>query len=220
MKHSSSEIARVLLEAGAVVLSPEQPFRFASGILSPIYCDNRLLMGKVAARRIVAEALAQDVAQEVVSVEVIAGTATAGIPWAAWVAATLTLPLVYVRSGAKKYGRGQQVEGGLQAGQRVVLIEDLVSTGGSALDAVAGLRELDTSVAECFSIFSYEMAEAHQRFGAAGVRLVSLTTISTLLDVAATQQYIRAEQRDLIADWVSDPAGWAARAGLDAEGTL
>ncbi len=220
MKHSSAEIARILLEAGAVVLAPEQPFRFASGIISPVYCDNRLLLGKVAARRIVSEALAEAVEQEVVSVEVIAGTATAGVPWAAWVAASLTLPMVYVRSGAKKYGRGQQVEGGVQAGQRVAVIEDLVSTGGSALDAVAGLRQLDASVAECFAIFSYEMAEAKQRFGAAGVRLISLTTLSTLLEVASAENYIRDEQRELIADWAIDPAGWAVRTGLDAEGTL
>ncbi len=220
MKHASAEIARILLEAGAVVLAPEQPFRFASGIISPVYCDNRLLLGKVAARRIISEALAEAVEQEVVSVEVIAGTATAGVPWAAWVAASLTLPLVYVRSGAKKYGRGQQVEGGIQAGQRVAVIEDLVSTGGSALDAVAGLRQLDASVAECFAIFSYEMAEAKQRFGAAGVRLISLTNLSTLLEVATAENYIRSEQRDLIADWANDPSGWAGRAGLDTEGTI
>ncbi len=220
MKHSSAEIARILLEAGAVVLAPDQPFRFASGIISPVYCDNRLLLGKVAARRVVSEALAEAVEQEVVSVEVIAGTATAGVPWAAWVAANLTLPMVYVRSGAKKYGRGQQVEGGIQAGQRVAVIEDLVSTGGSALDAVAGLRQLDASVAECFAIFSYEMAESKQRFGAAGVRLISLTTLSTLLEVATAENYIRSEQRDLIADWSNDPAGWATRAGVDAEGTI
>jgi len=220
MKHASAEIARILLEAGAVVLAPEQPFRFASGIISPVYCDNRLLLGKVAARRIISEALAEAVEQEVVSVEVIAGTATAGVPWAAWVAASLTLPLVYVRSGAKKYGRGQQVEGGIQAGQRVAVIEDLVSTGGSALDAVAGLRQLDASVAECFAIFSYEMAEAKQRVGAAGVRLISLTNLSTLLEVATAENYIRSEQRDLIADWANDPSGWAGRAGLDTEGTI
>ena len=220
MKHSSSEIARILLEAGAVVLAPEQPFRFASGIISPVYCDNRLLLSKVAARRVVSEALAEAIEQEVVSVEVIAGTATAGVPWAAGVAAGLTLPMVYVRSGAKKYGRGQQVEGGIQAGQRVAVIEDLVSTGGSALDAVAGLRQLDASVAECFAIFSYEMAEAKRRFGAAGVRLISLTNLSTLLEVATAESYIRSEQRDLIADWANDPSGWAGRAGLDAEGTI
>ena len=220
MKHSSAEIARILLEAGAVVLAPEQPFRFASGIVSPVYCDNRLLLAQVAARRIVAEALSEAVEQEVVTVEVIAGTATAGVPWAAWVAANLTLPMVYVRSGAKKYGRGQQVEGGIQPGQRVAVIEDLVSTGGSALDAVAGLRQLDASVAECFAIFSYEMAESKQRFGAAGVRLISLTNLGTLLEVATAENYIRSEQRDLIADWAGDPAGWALRAGLDAEGTI
>ena len=219
MKHSAADIARVLLEAGAVVLSPDKPFRFASGILSPVYCDNRLLLSHVSARRTVAEALAECVEQELVSVEVVAGAATAGVPWAAWVAEQLMLPMVYVRSGAKKYGRGQQVEGGVQAGQRVVVIEDLVSTGGSALDAVAGLRQLDALVSDCCCIFTYEMAEGTERFGAAGVRLLSLTNLTVLLEVAATENYIQPDQRDLISDWASDPFGWADRAGLKAGGT-
>ncbi|HYF62582.1 MAG TPA: orotate phosphoribosyltransferase [Herpetosiphonaceae bacterium] len=220
MKHSAAEIAQILLEAGAVALSPARPFRFASGILSPVYCDNRLLLGQVSARKAIAAALAERVEEEIVSAEVIAGTATAGIPWAAWVAGHASLPMVYVRSGAKKHGRGQQVEGGLQAGQRVVLIEDLVSTGGSALDAVAALRQLDASVSDCCCIFSYEMADSAQRFGAAGVRLLPLTTLGALLEVAASQNYIQPEHRELIADWAADPAGWAVRAGLDAEGTV
>ncbi|XSG76533.1 orotate phosphoribosyltransferase [Herpetosiphon llansteffanensis] len=217
MKHSSTAIAQLLLEAGAVVLAPDKPFRFASGILSPIYCDNRLLLAQVSARRTITEAMCQQISDELLNSEVIAGTATAGVPWAAWVAHELSLPMAYVRSGAKKYGRGQQVEGGVQANQRAVVIEDLISTGGSALDAVAGLRQINALVADCCAIFTYEMEESKQRFNAAGVRLMTLTNLSTLLEVAAQQNYIRPEHRSLISDWATDPAGWAARAGLSAE---
>ncbi len=214
MKTFAPEIARVLLEAGAVVLRPEQPFKFASGLLSPMYCDNRLLLGQVAARKTVAKALAQLVDQEVISAEVIAGTATAGIPWAAWVADELMLPMVYVRSSSKGHGRGQQVEGGVLSNQRVVLIEDLISTGGSALKAVGALRELEVSVAECCAIFSYNMPIAQTNFASAGVRMISLTTLAALLDMATDQGYIRDDQRSMITDWSSDPEGWAVRNGF------
>lgn len=214
MKHSSAAIARLLLESGAVVLSPDRPFKFASGILSPIYCDNRLLMGQLSARRTVVETFSQYINDEILSAEVIAGTATAGVPWAAWIAHELNLPMAYVRSGAKKYGRGQQVEGGVQAGQRVVLIEDLVSTGGSVLDAAKGLREIEAHVAHCCAIFSYDMQTAVNGFSAAGIDLVTLTNLPILLEEAAQTNYIRDEQRALIADWATDPAGWADRAGV------
>lgn len=211
MKYSADDIALVLLEAGAVALAPEQPFRFASGLLSPIYCDNRLLLGQVAARRTVAEALSQLALREAIGAEVVAGTATAGIPWAAWVAEALTLPMAYVRSGAKAHGRGQQVEGGVTAGQKAVLVEDLVSKGGSALDAVAGLRKLDVALADCCAIFSYGMPAAQERFGAAGVRLHCLTTLPALLEVAVRQGFLLQAQHEIVAEWAADPAAWSAR---------
>ena len=212
------DVARVLLEAGAVVLRPQQPFQFASGLWSPIYCDNRLLLGQVAARSLVVEALAALIQKEIVAVEVIAGTATAGIPWAAWVAAELQLPMIYVRSGAKAYGRSQQVEGGLHNRQKVVLIEDLVSTGGSALQAVEALRELDASVADCCAIFSYGMTESQTRFGAAGMRLLPLTDLPTLLDVATKEEYILPQQRAAVERWASDPHTWSEQHAPPVEG--
>lgn len=210
MEITAQDIARALLNAGAVALRPEQPFRFASGILSPVYCDNRLLLGRVEQRRLVARALASAVRQASQPVDLVAGTATAGIAWAAWIAEQLELPMAYVRSGAKAHGKGNQIEGGVKAGQRAALIEDTISTGGSSLEAAAALRNAGVYVASCWCIFSYQMAEALAGFEAAGIQLRPLTTLESLLGVAVDEGWLSHEGREIVEEWAVNPRGWRA----------
>jgi len=198
------EIAATLLRAGAVHLRPEEPFTFASGLRSPIYCDNRLLIGDVQARRRVVAAFAVACA----SAEIVAGTATAGIPWAAWTAEALGLPMAYVRGAAKGHGRGRQIEGAGVEGRRVVLIEDTISTGESALAAAAALRSEGAELACCICIFTWGWQATADAFASAALPLVSLTSLPQLLDAATADEVLSAPQRGLIEQWVRDPQGW------------
>ncbi len=204
-------IAAVLLRAGAVLLRPDEPFTFASGLRSPIYCDNRLLIGDVAARRIVIDAFAEGCGEA----EVVAGTATAGIPWAAWVAEALGLPMAYVRGAAKGHGRGRQIEGAAVSGRRVVLLEDTISTGESALAAAAALRAEGATLLRCACIFTWGWDVTARGFAEAGLPLTPLATLPTLLAVATEAGYLPPAQRALVEDWVADPQGWAARHGAE-----
>lgn len=200
-------IAQALLRAGAVHLRPDEPFTFASGLRSPIYCDNRLLIGDVAARRAVVAAFID----ACVGAEIVAGTATAGIPWAAWAAEALALPMVYVRGAAKGHGRGRQIEGASVAGRRLVLLEDTISTGESALAAAAALRAEGAELLGCVCIFTWGWRATAEAFVAAGLPLAPLTTLGVLLDVAAADGALGNAQRALVEDWVADPQGWGAR---------
>jgi orotate phosphoribosyltransferase len=206
---SSDTIAATLLRAGAVYLRPEEPFTFASGLRSPIYCDNRLLIGDVAARRVVVSAFAAASA----GAALIAGTATAGIPWAAWVAEELSLPMAYVRGAAKGHGRGRQIEGAAVSGRRVALLEDTISTGESALAAAAALRAEGAELIGCVCIFTWGWQATADAFAAADLPLIPLTTLPALLDVAAREASLSDAQRTLVEDWVADPQGWAGRNG-------
>ena len=206
---SSHTIAATLLRAGAVHLRPEEPFTFASGLRSPIYCDNRLLIGDVPGRRMVVPAFAG----ACVGADVIAGTATAGIPWAAWVAEALSLPMAYVRGAAKGHGRGRQIEGAAVSGRRVALLEDTISTGESSLAAAAALRAEGAEVIGCICIFTWGWQATADAFATAELPLIPLTTLAALLDVAARDGSFGDAQRALVEDWVADPQGWAARNG-------
>lgn len=183
-------IARGLLSIGAVFLRPQEPFIWASGIKSPIYCDNRLILTAPAVRDTVEQAIADTVRREYPEAEVLMGTATAGIAHAAIAAHLLGLPMGYVRSGSKDHGRRNQIEGKLTPGERVVVIEDLISTGGSVLDTVAALRAAGAEVLGVISIFTYGMAKGRQRLAEAGVKCVSLTDLDTIAQVGVQQGYI------------------------------
>ena len=189
----SSKIAQGLLSIGAVFLRPQEPFIWASGIKSPIYCDNRLILTAPAVRDTVERAIADTVRREFPQAEVLMGTATAGIAHAAIAAHLLGLPMGYVRSGSKDHGRKNQIEGRLEAGQRVVVIEDLISTGGSVLDTVAALREAGAEVLGVVSIFTYGMKKGIERMAAANVKNVSLTNFDVIAAVAVEQNYIKQE---------------------------
>lgn len=196
-----------LLRIGAVLLRPDEPFTWASGIQAPIYTDNRLSLGYPALRRRLAAGFEAQIQARGLEPDVIAGTATAGIPHAALLADRLDLPLVYVRAKPKGHGRGNRIEGPLGDGQRVVVVEDLVSTGGSSLDAAAALREAGGEVLAVLAIFSYNLPRAAQAFAEAGVPLHALTDFDVLLDVAAAEGTVRPDQRRDVLAW---------RAALDA----
>lgn len=183
-------VAKRLLEIKAVFLRPQEPFTWASGIKSPIYCDNRLILTAPEARNEVEQAIADTVRREYPEAQVLMGTATAGIAHAAIAAHLLGLPMGYVRSGSKDHGRRNQIEGKLTPGERVVVIEDLISTGGSVLDTVAALRAAGAEVLGVISIFTYGMAKGRQRLAEADVRCVSLTDLDTIAQVGVQQGYI------------------------------
>ena len=190
MDNIRTHIARHLLSIGAVFLRPDEPFVWASGIKSPIYCDNRLILTAPEARNEVEQAIADTVRREYPEAQVLMGTATAGIAYAAIAAHLLGLPMGYVRSGSKDHGRRNQIEGKLTPGERVVVIEDLISTGGSVLDTVAALRAAGAEVLGVISIFTYGMAKGRQRLAEAGVKCVSLTDLDTIAQVGVQQGYI------------------------------
>ena len=190
MDNIRTHIARHLLSIGAVFLRPAEPFVWASGIKSPIYCDNRLILTAPEARNEVEQAIADTVRREYPEAQVLMGTATAGIAHAAIAAHLLGLPMGYVRSGSKDHGRRNQIEGKLTPGERVVVIEDLISTGGSVLDTVAALRAAGAEVLGVISIFTYGMAKGRQRLAEAGVKCVSLTDLDTIAQVGGQQGYI------------------------------
>lgn len=190
MDNIRTHIARHLLSIGAVFLRPDEPFVWASGIKSPIYCDNRLILTAPEARNEVEQAIADTVRREYPGAQVLMGTATAGIAHAAIAAHLLGLPMGYVRSGSKDHGRRNQIEGKLTPGERVVVIEDLISTGGSVLDTVAALRAAGAEVLGVISIFTYGMAKGRQRLAEAGVKCVSLTDLDTIAQVGVQQGYI------------------------------
>ena len=186
-------IAKDLLSIGAVFLRPEEPFTWASGIKSPIYCDNRLTLTAPAVRTDVEKGLAAIVKEYYPEAEVLMGTSTAGIAHAAITAHMLDMPMGYVRSGAKDHGRGNQIEGKLEKGQKVVVIEDLISTGGSVIEVVEALREAGAEVLGIASIFTYGMKKGLERLAAAEVKNVSLTNLDVIAEVAAEIGYIKPE---------------------------
>lgn len=189
----SSKIAQGLLSIGAVFLRPQEPFIWASGIKSPIYCDNRLILTAPAVRDTVERAIADTVRREFPQAEVLMGTATAGIAHAAIAAHLLGLPMGYVRSGNKDHGRQNRIEGRLDKGEKVVVIEDLISTGGSVLETVEALREAGAEVLGVVSIFTYGMKKGIERMAAANVKNVSLTDLDTIAQVGAAEGYISQE---------------------------
>lgn len=189
------EIAKDLLKIQAVKLSPNEPFTWASGIKSPIYCDNRLTISYPKIRTAIAKGIAELISERYPKVEVIAGTATAGIPHAAWIAAELDLPLVYVRSKPKDHGRGKQIEGVLHPGAKTVVIDDLLSTGGSVLKAVKAAQNEGADVLGVGAIFSYQLQAIVDNFRQADLSYFTLTNYSELLEAAVETNYISTTER-------------------------
>ena len=200
------KIAKRLLEIKAVFLRPDEPFTWASGIKSPIYCDNRLILTSVDARLDVETAIAQTVKEKYPNAEKLMGTSTAGIAHAAIAAHLLEMPMGYVRSGAKDHGRQNQIEGRLNKGDKVVVIEDLVSTGGSAIEVVNVLREAGAEVLGIVSIFTYGMQKGIDRFKDANVINYSLTDLDTIVKVAVEDNYIKPEDEARLLKFRANPS--------------
>ena len=206
MENIQNLIARDLLSIQAVFLRPDEPFTWASGIKSPIYCDNRLTLTAPEVRTHVEEGLAEVIRSEYPDVEVLMGTSTAGIAHAAIVGHIMNLPMGYVRSGNKDHGRQNQIEGKLLPGQKVVVVEDLISTGGSCIDVVNVLREAGADVLGVVSIFTYGMQKGLDRMAAANVKNVSLCNLDALVKVAAECGYIQAGDQERILKFRSNPS--------------
>ncbi|RTQ95363.1 orotate phosphoribosyltransferase [Lysinibacillus telephonicus] len=195
------EIAHAMLKVGAVELNPNELFTWASGIKSPIYCDTRLTISDPIIRKQIANGLAQNIKEYFSETEVVAGTATAGIPHAAWVSDILELPMVYVRSKAKEHGRGNQIEGKIKAGQKVVVVEDIISTGGSSITAVEALRAAGCEVVGVVCVYTYNLPRAEQAFKDGNVKYVSLTNFDYLVEAAMESGAIKSEEIPFLKDW-------------------
>ncbi|CAM4508222.1 orotate phosphoribosyltransferase [Paenibacillus endophyticus] len=199
------QIAKSLLEIEAVALQPNDPFTWTSGIKSPIYCDNRLTMTYPAIRDLIAEGFATIIREQYPDADVIAGTSTAGIPHAAWVAQKLNLPMAYIRDKAKGHGKQNQIEGKVLPGQKVVVIEDLISTGGSSIKAALAVREAGAEVLAVLAIFTYEFESAKQAFEAEQVPLATLSNYSALIDSAVQLGKVAAGDVATLQAWRQDP---------------
>ena len=197
----SQEIASELLRIGAVFLRPDDPFTWASGIKSPIYCDNRLVLSAPSARKKVELGLAELVREHYPNCEMLMGTATAGIAHAALVSDILDMPMGYVRSSAKSHGRANRIEGKMEPGTRVVVIEDLISTGGSCIEVVDALREAGAEVLGVISIFTYGLKAATKNFEESQTEYHSLSNLDALVEVAITEKYITPEQKQTVLDF-------------------
>ena len=206
MENIDQLIAKDLLSIKAVFFSPNKPFTWASGIKSPVYCDNRLTLTAPAVRSDVENALAETIKKNYPEVEVLMGTSTAGIAHAAIVGHIMNLPMGYVRSGAKDHGRQNQIEGKLEKGQKVVVVEDLISTGGSVLEVVDVLREAGAEVLGIVSIFTYGMKKGLERLAAANVKNVSLTNFDVIAEVAAEEGYIEKSDIERLIKFRNNPS--------------
>lgn len=208
MLNLSESISASLLEIGAVNLRPGDPFTWTSGLKSPIYCDNRLTMSFPPVRNMIAEGFVALIRDQYPDTQIIAGTATAGIPHAAWVADKLNLPMVYIRDKAKGHGKENQIEGVLLEGQKVVVIEDLISTGGSSLKAALAVNEAGGQVQSVLAIFTYQFAQAAEAFAGKNIPLHTLTNYSALLDTALKRGDIRDEDLSKLQAWREDPQSY------------
>ena len=208
MMNYAEQVANDLLTIGAVKFSPEKPFTWASGIKSPIYTDNRMTIGYPKVRQNIYEGLAALIQESFGDVEIIGGVATAGIPHAAWVSEKLNKPMIYVRSKPKDHGAGRQTEGAVTTGKKVVLIDDLISTGGSVLAAVEAIRKEGANVLGVVSIFSYELSEGLTNFTNAKLTFKSLTTYSQLVATAIERGELNKSQLKTLQNWQQNPNKW------------
>ena len=199
------KVAEKLLEIGAVTLSPNEPYTWASGIKSPIYCDNRLTISYPEIRDLIATGMKELIDEKFSDVEVISGTATAGIPHAAFVSQKMNLPMTYVRSSSKGHGKKNQIEGKLEKGANTVVIEDLISTGGSSLKVVETLRENQVNVLGLVAIFTYNFQEAVDRFKKNNTLFYTLTDYDTLIKVALDREYITENELNILKEWKKAP---------------
>lgn len=208
IKNIEKEIASNLLKIEAIKLSPENPFTWSSGWNSPIYCDNRVSLSYPELRNLIKKGFAEKIMEKFPNVEVIAGVATAGISHGALIADELNLPFTYVRPEPKKHGAGKQIEGQTPEGKNVVVIEDLISTGGSSLKAIDALRKANCNVLGMAAIFTYGFPQADENLKNANVPYLTLSNYSTMIEEAIETGYIKPEDKEMLENWRKDPSNW------------
>ena len=208
ISNTAEEIAKELLEIKAVTLNPKNPYTWASGLKAPIYTDNRLIMSHPATRTKIEQAMVEVIKAEFKDAEVIAGTATAGIPHAAIIAHILNLPMIYIRSSAKGHGKQNAIEGEFKSGAKVVMVEDLISTGGSVIQAADAVQEAGGEVIGCLAIFNYLMKQSEINFSKTSYPLITLTNYQTLVDVATETPALK-NDKDTLEQWYKDPVKWS-----------
>ncbi|QHG92471.1 orotate phosphoribosyltransferase [Coxiella endosymbiont of Amblyomma sculptum] len=203
----AKKIARILLDINAVTLNFRNPYRYASGLLSPIYCDNRLIMSYPEQRKIIVDSLLHLIEEKNFQFDVVSGIATAGIPHSAWIADRLNSPMVYVRGKKKNYGKKNRIEGKLRIGQKVLVVEDLISSGNSIITSIRILRQFAV-VEHCIAIFSYQLFEAQRNFTKANISCYALSDFRTLIDVAFSIGHITEEEKQKALIWNKNPENW------------
>lgn len=206
----ADKVAEILLKLNAVTLRTKPPFRWVSGILSPIYTDNRLLMSHVRERELIVNSFIKLIKKNKLKFDGFAATATAGIAWAAWLSKKMKKPMVYVRNESKDHGKENLVEGKIEENKVYIVVDDLISTGGSSANTISAVRSKGGLVGHCIAIFTYELEKARQNFEAANVQLLTLTNFTSLVKIAVKQKYIARDQLSHIMDWKKHPEGWVA----------
>lgn len=208
-------VAKLLLKVSAVTLNPQKPFRYDSGILSPVYTDCRIFISYPEHRKVIRDLYIEAMNKTGEKFDVIAGTATAGIPHAAWIADKLDLPMVYVRKAPKDHGKGNQIEGVVKKGQNTAVIEDLISTGESSAQTARAIRDAGGKCSYVFSIITYGMKKSEVNFEQRQLTLVSLTDFETVVNVAKKEGYIEEKDISIVLDWATDPVSWGKRMGYE-----
>jgi orotate phosphoribosyltransferase len=209
---NSTEVAEILLSKGAVTLRPNDPFTYSSGLKGPIYTDNRVLISYPDVRSKISAALKEE-SKKFGQFDVVAGVATAGITWAAWLAEATDLPMIYVRDKAKSHGRENQIEGSVSEGAKVLVIEDLVTTGGSCLKAVEAIRQVGATPIGVAAIFTYGLQKSLDGFKDSNIQLEALTDLTTLAETAANQGLLDQKAKEAVLNWASNPAEWTPTNG-------
>lgn len=204
--NKAKEVAKSLLKTGAVKLNVKEPFTFVSGIKSPIYCDNRKMIGYPEERKVVIDEFVKKLSE--MDFDVVAGTATAGIPWAAFIAMAMNKPMSYIRGEKKKHGAGRQIEGSDFEGKKVIVIEDLISTGGSCIKAVEAARNEGAKEVEVMAIFSYEFDKAYENFEKENIKWQTLSNFSALLELAKEEKYLTEDEAKIAAEWNKNTDTW------------
>lgn len=213
--NTSQIVAKILLELKAVTLNTKTPFKYASGILSPVYTDCRILISFPKQRAIIRDLYIEEMQKTNAKFDCVAGTATAGIPHAAFIADKLNLPMIYVRGKAKDHGKGNQIEGKLESGQSVAVIEDLISTGESSTESAKAINEVGAKAEYVFSIITYQMKTADENFKENNLKLITLTTFEDVVDLAIKMSYISQVEKETILDWIKNPNDWAKKNGFE-----
>lgn len=209
----STIVAKILFDSGCVIFRPRQPFKYNTGIISPVYTDNRLIISRPKERNKIVNLMLAKI-REIGIPDVLAGTATAGIPYAAFLAQKLNSPMIYVKGQPKEYGKQNQIEGTIKRGQRVIVIEDLISTGGSSVRVVEAIRKSGGKVSDVIAIYTYKLKESERNFKKAKVKLHALTDLKAVCEVFAKKGFLKPDQIEVILDWAKDPKNWGKKMGF------